>query len=109
MASNDRIGRTPDGVRYKIEEEPGFAYTREAAGMGELVRLDESISDLIYEVSRSVRVGLRASQASTAKIQFGLTLSARAGFVVTRGTSEANIVITLEYDTLDREQVGHGD
>lgn len=91
-----RIGvvRTGDGVRYEVESD--MPYSREAAGVGELVRSDNRLGDVIAQISRSVAPRL-APNAKRVTVQFNVTLNPEAGFVVSRGQEDSHFVVTMEF------------
>ena len=88
------VVRTEDGARYEVESDA--PYGRAAAGIGERARIDNSLGEVIAQISRSV-AARHASDAKSVTIQFGITLTSEAGFVVSRGRDGSHFVVTMEF------------
>ena len=89
-----KVVRTEDGLRYEVETDE--RYIGAAEGYGELVR-GEGIAEALHYFVQTIQAGLRSTEADAAEIRFGLVIDPEAGFVVSKGLTEAHIAITLDF------------
>jgi Trypsin-co-occurring domain 1 len=86
-----------------LRTEDGSLYESDASGPaevsfgrhGRLVRVETEIGRAINGLVSTIRGEIAASGASHATVEFGLKLDAEAGFVVSKGTTDAHLVLRL--------------
>ncbi|WP_226873672.1 CU044_2847 family protein [Microbispora sitophila] len=96
----EKIVRTREGIQYSVlTDEPWHI---SGSDVGELIRTDQSIAESIHTVVMSVRYGLQGTGVTSARVQFGLSLSGSGAFFVTKGQSDAHIVVSVDVQPEER-------
>ena len=94
--------RTPDGLRFEVVIDDGLLDVgRQSGGLGELVRTNEELGEVVQRVMGALARGMDnpdRQRPDVLKAEFGITLDADAGFVVSAGTTEAHIVVSAEFN-----------
>jgi hypothetical protein len=102
--SSERQGviRTPDGVRYEIETDRtsilgGVSSVRTGEGRGVRAQFDEEVGYVISTVAAAVERGLNPSRADEVTVEFGISIHAEAGFIVSAEAASGTFRVTLSY------------
>lgn len=96
------ILRTEDGTLYESEDS--------GSGLGEIswgkhgrpVRIEADIGTAVRTMLNTLRRELADSGVGSVTVEFGLKLDSEAGFVVSRGTAGAHVVLRFD---LDRSEI----
>lgn len=94
--SNRKIVRTGDGIQYEIESDEPYSVRR--GQIGEYIDARQPISEFIQEVAGKFDHSFRRTRTRRASVTFGVGLSPYGAFFLTQGTSDAHVVVTLEFD-----------
>ncbi|HZM84889.1 MAG TPA: CU044_2847 family protein [Candidatus Limnocylindrales bacterium] len=87
------ILRTEDGNFYEGDADIG---DKSFGRHGRPIRVEVEMRRAIEGVVRAARHGLSFSGVHNGSIEFGLKLDPEAGFVISRGTADANVILRLE-------------
>lgn len=92
--SHQKIVRTPENLQFEIEtDEP---WEVRGSAVGELVRNEQPLALVIRRIAVEILDGLQAEGLKGATARFGISLSAAGGYFLTKGQSDAHVVIELE-------------
>ncbi|WP_049573364.1 CU044_2847 family protein [Nonomuraea sp. SBT364] len=99
MSAQDPLTiETRDGVRYQLSDQESLSVS--LPRKRNILVDEEPLSEVLSTVTRSIIGALRnaRSGADRIKVEFGVTLTAEGGAIVTKGRSNSHFIITYEYD-----------
>jgi hypothetical protein len=109
ISESDRLlVRTSDGLQYELDDSGGVRQQVGLRGrerLGEYVETDERLGDYIAEVASAITHGpVRSIGADKVQLTFGISMSATGAFFLAKGSSDAHIVVTLEFQAAQAKE-----